>query len=336
MAKAIKLADIATQAGVSVATVSRVLNGKSVVADSTRHAVLSALDLLGYERPEKLREKKSGLVGLIVPELSNPIFPRFAQFVENALVPQGYLPMLATQMAGGATEDAYVDAMLEEHVSGIVFISGLHADSTANVERYQKITARGVPFVTINGANPLLSAPDFSTDDAFAITRSVRHLAALGHTRIGLAIGPTRFYPAAAKVGAYERAMEQILPDSQLHEAVTLFTVEGGQAAAAQLIEQGCTGIICGSDIMALGVIRYCELNSLNVPRDISVIGFDDSPIMSFTNPPLTTVRQPVKEITSAAVNTLISLIKGSDSFMGSMSFTPELVVRESTAAAAA
>ena len=114
MTERVRLADLARQAGVSTATVSRVLNGKETVAPATRQAVLTALDLLGYERPERLRQRPGGLIGLIVPELSNPIFPSFAQNLETTMAARGYTPLLCTQTAGGITEDAYVQLLLDQ------------------------------------------------------------------------------------------------------------------------------------------------------------------------------------------------------------------------------
>src|SRR6187402_3297323 len=108
-----RLADIARQAGVSEATVSRVLNDKPGVSPDTRQAVLTALDVLGYERPERLRKRSAGLVGLVVPELDNPIFPAFAQVIESVLAQSGYTPVLCTQTAGGVSEDEYVDMLLD-------------------------------------------------------------------------------------------------------------------------------------------------------------------------------------------------------------------------------
>src|SRR5512139_787219 len=131
-----RLAEIAAQAGVSEATVSRVLNAKPGVAEATRQAVLTALDVLGYDRPSRLRRKSAGLVGLIVPELTNPIFPAFAQTIENALAQNGYTPVLCTQVAGGVQEDNYVQMLLDRGVAGIIFISGLHADTTSDPQRY--------------------------------------------------------------------------------------------------------------------------------------------------------------------------------------------------------
>src|SRR5213075_3060631 len=114
---AARLADIAAQAAVSEATVSRVLNGKPGVAEGTRQAVLTALDVLGYERPAKLKQHSAGLVGLIVPELENPIFPAFAQVIESALARQGYTPVLCTQTPGGVHEDEYTKMLLERGVA---------------------------------------------------------------------------------------------------------------------------------------------------------------------------------------------------------------------------
>ena len=120
-----RLADVARKVGVSEATVSRVLNDKPGVSEQTRAAVLSALDVLGYERPTKLRGERARLVGLVLPELQNPIFPAFAEVVGGALAQQGYTPVLCTQTAGGITEAEYVDLLLAQQVSGIVFAGGL-------------------------------------------------------------------------------------------------------------------------------------------------------------------------------------------------------------------
>lgn len=331
MTNRIRLSDLAEQAGVSTATVSRVLNGKDTVAPSTRKAVLTALDLLGYERPERLRPRPSGLIGMIVPELTNPIFPIFAQHLESTMSASGYTPLLCTQTAGGVTEDAYVQMLIDQHAAGIVFVSGLHADTSTDIDRYQRLKDLGVPFVTINGNNPDVSAPDFSPNDASAIAEGVRHLASLGHTQIGMAMGPDRFIPSQQKALGFSETMEQIFPGEPAPIINALYTVEGGQSAAAQLIDMGCTGILCGSDIMALGAIRHCESAGLDVPKDVSIIGYDDSALMAFTNPPLTTFRQPVRPMCEAALTTLSGLINGSLSAPRSLTFQSELIVRKST-----
>ncbi|QMU68738.1 LacI family DNA-binding transcriptional regulator [Streptacidiphilus sp. P02-A3a] len=335
-----RLADIAAQAGVSEATVSRVLNGKAGVSATTRQMVLAALDVLGYERPTRLRQRSAGLIGLITPELSNPIFPAFTQVIEQVLTRYGYTPVLCTQTPGGSTEDELVELLVERGVTGIVFISGLHADTTADTERYARLIGKGVPFVMINGYSPRITAPFISPDDRAAMRMAVQHLAGLGHERIGLAVGPARFVPVERKLEGFADAMGERfgLDQAQVAELVqhSLFTVEGGQAAASVLLDRGCTAIVCGSDLMAFGAIRGVRARGLSVPGDVSVVGFDDSPLIAFADPPLTTIRQPVEAMGAAAVNVLLEEISGNPAQRGEFVFQPELVVRGSTAAAPA
>nr|BFE77881.1 hypothetical protein GCM10020093_004820 [Planobispora longispora] len=256
-----RLADIAAHAGVSEATVSRVLNGKPGVSAATRQAVLTALDLMGYERPQRLRQRSNGLVGLVTPELDNPIFPAFAQAFEKVLAQHGYTPLLCTRLPGGAAEDEFTEMLVERGVSGIIFVSGLHADVTANQDRYTRLLGQGVPIVLLNGHSGDVQAPFISPDDWAAARLAVQHLVDLGHERIGLAAGPSRFVPVIRKIEGYRRAMAQLLGETEVDELIahSLFSVEGGQAAASVLLERGCTGIVCASDLMALGAIRACR-----------------------------------------------------------------------------
>ncbi|MCX2967778.1 MULTISPECIES: LacI family DNA-binding transcriptional regulator [Streptomyces] len=333
-----RLADIAAQAGVSEATVSRVLNGKPGVAAATRESVLTALDLLGYERPARLRQRSAGLVGLITPELENPIFPAFAQVIAQALTRQGYTPVLATQTPGGSTEDELTEMLVERGVVGIIYVSGLHADTTADMRRYERLRARGVPYVLVNGFSPKVRAPFVSPDDRAAMRLAVTHLASLGHRRVGLALGPARFVPVQRKIEGFLRSLDERLgvrgPEAEACIQHSLYTLEGGQAAASTLLERGCTAVVCASDMMALGAIRAARQRGLAVPGDVSVIGFDDSPLIAFTDPPLTTIRQPVTAMGQAAVRALLEEIGGTPAPHSEFVFLPELVVRGSTAAA--
>jgi DNA-binding LacI/PurR family transcriptional regulator len=332
-----RLSDIARQAEVSEATVSRVLNDRPGVSADTRQAVLTALDVLGYERPERLRKRSAGLVGLITPELENPIFPAFAQTIESALSQSGFTPVLCTQTPGGVTEDEYVEMLLDRQVSGIVFVSGLHADTSADLERYQRLIARPLPIVLINGYAEGLNAPFISCDDRLAGEMAVAHLVALGHTRIGFVSGPQRFQNVQRKLEGYRAAMRRELGvhGRDLDEliALTLYGVEGGEVAANQLLNRDVTAFVCGSDLMALGVIRAARRRGLSVPADVSVVGYDDSPLIAFTDPPLTTLRQPVAAMGNAAIRQLVDEINGQGSPRSEYVYAPELVVRGSTAA---
>lgn len=328
-----RLADLAAYAGVSEATVSRVLNDKPGVATGTRQTVLTALDVLGYERPSKLRRSSAGLIGLVVPELTNPVFPMFAQIVETQLAGAGYTPVLCTQTPGGVHEDEYVQMLLDRGVSGIVFVSGQHADTRASTDRYAALRDRGLPMVLINGYRDDVDATFVSHDDRAAMQLAVRHLRDLGHTRIGFATGPSRYVPVERRAAAFRELMADLPVDVDELISTTLFTVEGGAAAGKQLIEAGATAIIAGSDVMALGVLRAAQQLGLSVPGELSVIGSDDVPFVGFVDPPLTTLQMNVNAMAEVAVGAVLGEIAGEEVEHREYLFAPELILRGSTAA---
>ncbi|MGW0997151.1 LacI family DNA-binding transcriptional regulator [Streptomyces sp. NPDC002520] len=327
-----RLAEVARKVGVSEATVSRVLNGKPGVSEQTREAVLTALDVLGYERPTQLRGERSRLVGLVLPELQNPIFPAFAEVVGSALAQQGFTPVLCTQTAGGVSEADYVELLLQQQVSGVIFFGGLYAQAESPHEHYERLSRRGLPTVLMNAAISDLDFPQVSCDDAVAVEQSAGHLLSLGHRRIGLVLGPPDHMPSRRKLAAARTALEGAgLELEEEDVAHALFSLEGGQAAAARLLQRGVTGIICASDPLALGAVRAARRRRLDVPGDVSIIGYDDSSFMTCTDPPLTTIRQPIEAMGRAAVELLVGELAGAKVTHDELLFEPELVVRGST-----
>jgi DNA-binding LacI/PurR family transcriptional regulator len=330
-----RLADVARKVGVSEATVSRVLNGRPGVSESTRQAVLTALDVLGYERPSKLRGERARLVGLVLPELQNPIFPAFAEVVGGALAQQGFTPVLCTQTAGGISEADYVDLLLEQQVSGVVFVGGNYAQREASHGHYARLTSRKLPVVLINASLEDLHFPRVACDDSVAMEQAMGHLISLGHTKIGLVLGPKDHIPSERKLSAARavatRAAIELGPELVVRAA---YSLESGQAAGFRLLSQGVTGIVCASDPLALGVIRAVRKTGRQTPADVSVVGFDDSALMSCTDPPLTTVRQPIELMGRAAIDLLVGQVSGMDVVLDELLFEPELVVRGSTAPA--
>ncbi len=236
-----RLAEVAKYVGVSEATVSRVLNSKPGISDSTRAAVLTALDVLGYDRPAKLRGERARLVGLILPELANPIFPAFAEVVAGDLAKRGFTPVLCTRTANGVAEADYVDMLLDQHVSGVLFCGGLYTQADADHEHYRRLRERGLPAVLVNAAVDDLGFPRVSVDDAHAVDQAYGHLVSLGHERIGLVLGPADHMPSARKIRRLPgrgQSRPETAASAELVER-TMFSMEGGHAAAARLVQAG-------------------------------------------------------------------------------------------------
>jgi DNA-binding LacI/PurR family transcriptional regulator len=332
-----RLAEVAQKVGVSEATVSRVLNNRPGVSDATRAAVLTALDVLGYERPTQLRGDRARLVGLVLPELQNPIFPALADVIGDALAQHGFTPLLCTRTAGGVSEAEYVDLLLQHRVSGVVFAGGLYAQADAPHEHYRRLAERRLPVVLINAGIEHLGFPRVSCDDAVAVEQGLGHLRALGHERIGMVLGGADHVPSRRKLASFRAGLAAAgLAPAEGAVEHTLFSIEGGQVAAGKLIDRGFTGLLCASDVLALGSVRAARRRDKAVPDQVSVIGYDDSQLMTCAAPPLTTVRQPIEAMGRSAVELLVSQIEGAEVSADELLFEPELVVRGSTAPAVA
>ncbi len=348
MAPKTRLSEVAEFAGVSTATVGRVLNGKAGIAPETRDAVLTALDVFGFERPARFRAETAGLVGLVMPDLQNPIFPAFAEAVSLRLVKNGLMPVLCTRTADAVSEAHYIRLLLKHNVAGIVFVGASYAD--AGPEYGRELRERRIPIVLINPADLNEGVSTVSVDDEAAVDQAMAHLGALGHERIGLILGPVGHVPSARKLAAYRAAHERGASAAQRGASErggqsgetsgddwrnlvvhTSFSMEGGAAAAARLLADHVTAIVCASDALALGAIRAARRRGLSVPGDVSVVGFDDSIYMIATDPALTTLRQPIEAMSAAAVESLNAQINGNRVPTDESVFEPELIVRSST-----
>jgi DNA-binding LacI/PurR family transcriptional regulator len=220
--------------------------------------------------------------------------------------------------------------LLEQHASGVVFAGGDYHEAAAPHEHYRLLRARGVPVVLINAAVDNLGFPCVSTDDGSAAVQAFTHLAALGHERIGLVLGPEDHMPSRRKLAAFTEAAQRAgISAAPVEHA--LFSLEGGQAAATRMLREAVTGVICASDVLALGAIRAVRRAGLTVPGDVSVVGFDDSAWLVCTDPPLTTVRQPIQSMGRSAVALLVNQMESAITHPEELLFEPELVVRGST-----
>jgi LacI family transcriptional regulator, repressor for deo operon, udp, cdd, tsx, nupC, and nupG len=327
----IGIAGVAQAAGVSEATVSRVINNRGTVATGTRKAVEEAMRTVGY-----VRAHAGSLVMLVTPGLVDPFFAQMADRIVVGLGLHGLRGVVCSAPVGGAQELDFASAMLDAGAVGSIFVSASNTLENADPGVYRLLESRAVPYVCINGAAGGSNAPVLSTDDRLAAEISVDHLWRLGHRRIGLIAGPKGNRPSDRRVDGFLAAMKSrgaTGPDAPVvrHE----YSVEGGVSAASRLCEDpAVTAIVAASDEMALGAIRSARWTGLQIPADLSVVGYDDALPLEFLDPPLTSVRQPTERIAAAVVQMLIGLIRGRHVSETELFFSPELIVRSSTAPA--
>ncbi|HIY25404.1 MAG TPA: LacI family transcriptional regulator [Candidatus Brachybacterium merdigallinarum] len=328
-----RLIDIARRAGVSEATVSRVLNGRAGVNDQTRQSVLDAARSLGRPMgPEALGGGPT--IGVLVPDLDNQVFTAWAERIEAEAFERGASTLVALRARTVEREREILHRLLHAGASALIVISGHHAQQNGPVEHYREVTAAGAPLVLINGVREDLDAAFLSTDDDHAIRSVLTHLQDLGHQRVGLAVGDEHTWPVREKLRAFEDVTAVWAPDPQ-PVSFTDFSYAGGYEAARDLVGRGVTAIVCGSDVMAAGALEGVRSLGLTVPEDVSVVGYDDVFWAALTNPPLTTVRQAVTSIARAAVRA--ALAGGEQSRRPARTevvVRPQLVSRGSTAAA--
>ncbi|MCT1867418.1 LacI family transcriptional regulator [Dermabacter sp. p3-SID358] len=325
MAK-VRLIDIARKTHVSEATVSRVLAGKPGVNAATRDKVLAAARSLG--RTDDVLDDAAPLIGLVVPNIENPIFSLFLERLEAEARAANLETLVSINTRSEEQEAASMQRLARAGARGIVIVSGQHAHDETSIEHYLACVDNGVKLCLVNGVRPGLDASFISTDDSKAVVLALEHLRHLGHERVGLAVGDEHTWPVRGKVSAFEQHWS--------HEygcvAYTDFSLAGGYQAALELYDQGCTAMVCGSDQMALGAISAIRDLGLRVPRDMSVVGYDGIPLGANHTPALTTVRQPVPMIARAAVRSVSSAAGESRQAPRAVFVVPpELVVRQTT-----
>jgi len=329
------LAEIAEAAGVSISTVSRVLNRRPGVNEETRRRVLKVLTEKPYAPRGLGALQRTGTLGLLVPELSNPVFPAFAEALETRAAGRGYSSVLCNTRSATMREEEYVRMLLARGVEGMVFVSPESTDTAASHDHYRQLKAEGVHMVFVNGGLPSLDVPEVGVDEQAAGYLATRHLLELGHRRIGFDSGPSRSMPSRLKAAGWVVALEEAGVGYSVELVATApYGPAGGAEAMARLLETvRPTGVICSSDLMALGAISEAQHRGLQVPRDLSVVGFDDIPLASYCTPALTTLAQPIQDIAAAAVDGLLADLESDPTPPAhSRVFRPRLVVRDSTA----
>lgn len=324
-----RIRDVAVIAGVSTATVSRVLSHPALVSEATRLAVQHAIEATGYrpnEAARNLRHRRTGGIVALVPDLANPFFAKILSGIASVLSPAGYNLLIADTRATDLTRlGDYADP---SRADGLI-----NLDGSIPVDLLQG----RVPVVEACEWVPGSTAPKVRIDNQAAAALAVDHLADLGHRRIGHVAGPLGNVLSLARLEGYRAQMAKrdlsVRPDD-IYQGD--FSLESGRETAqlwlADRADLRPTAVFLASDAMACGFIAELSRHGVNVPKDVSVVGFDDIELTSHIAPPLTTIHQPRAAIGRRAAERLLALIEGRDQGQGDELLEVTLMLRRSTA----
>lgn len=312
------IADVARRAGVSTATVSRVLSGVGRARPETHARVEAAARELGFRPSDvarSLKRRSTLTLGLIVTDIENPYFPQLVKAVEDAAIAEGYAILLCNADEDPEREASYLDFLVDRRVDGLII-----AASTIGMRQGEWLAGAPLPVVLVNTAVDGDALPTIVSDNRGGGRTAAEHLLALGHRRFGYLMPPPRNLDAPERLAGVEAALsgsEDLGSRSQPTLAIGhgAPTVTGGQTAMTELLggPDRPTAVIAYNDLMAIGAMRAIRTAGLGVPADISLIGFDDVAFAAFVEPALTTLRQETAEMGRWAVATLTARIKGSD-----------------------
>lgn len=321
---------VARQAGVSVATVSRVLNGQNTVSAKTRMKVEEAIKKLNYEPSllgRNLRTSESRLLLILIPTISNPFYLEIIKGIEQVAISQNYNILLCETDSNPEKENIYFDLVRKKMADGIISM-----DPAVNVETLKKL-AENYSIIQCSEYEEGTGIPYVTIDNEEASYRAVKHLIQIGHKKIALMNADEKFLFARQRKMGYKRALEEngitlkneyIIPTQQLG-------FENGQHAMKKILnlQDRPTAVFAVSDLLAIGALKEINASGLHVPNDIAVVGFDKIDFSNMTNPTLTTIAQPMQRMGNVAARMLIEKIKGEE--VESIILDHELVIREST-----
>jgi len=328
--------DVARVAGVSTATVSRALTSPGRVSERTRDLVLEAVETTGYvanEMARNLRRQRANSICVIAPELSNPFFSNIISGIEQICKPQGYGVIVTESSSTDEEKAGLINMMASARVDGFIVLDG---NLDHSMLKTRGPSGRPVPIVSACEWRNGSLAPSVTVDNVGGAMQAVKHLAALGHTKIGHISGPEENVLTAARMQGYKKGLDSSgLAYREDYVLRGEFSLESGQRAAEHWLKMPDrpTAIFCASDREAFGFISQVSKNGVQVPRDVSVIGFDNIEVSGFFVPALTTVSQPRVEIGRVAAKMLFDLIQENEHHtMENLQLDVSLVISESTA----
>ncbi|MBB5180475.1 alanine racemase [Planomicrobium koreense] len=321
---------VAKHAGVSVATVSRVLNGQTTVTAKTKQKVEEAIQYLNYEPSmlgRNLRNSESRIVLVLIPTISNPFYFEIIKGIENMALSQNYSILLCETDSKPEKEEIYFDLLRKKMADGIISM-----DPAVNVETLKEL-AENYAIIQCSEYGGGMDIPYVTIDSEEASYRAVKHLIQIGHQKIALMNSDEKFLYARERRMGYERALQESgIPLNKNYISYTQeLGFEQGQLAMKKILhlDDRPTAVFAVSDLLAIGALKEIKAAGLQVPQDIAVVGFDKIDFSNMTNPALTTVAQPMYKMGTIAARMLIDKIRGKA--VDSVVLGFELVIREST-----
>ncbi|MGH3211063.1 MAG: LacI family DNA-binding transcriptional regulator [Trebonia sp.] len=334
----VSIREVAAHAGVSVATVSNVLNRPDIVARPTRDRVNASIRELGFVRNESARQLRAGrsrTIGLVVLDVANPFFTDVARGVEDEANKAGLAVILCNSDDQERKEKRYLELLEEHRVQGVLITPVFGAGS-----RLARLQRRGTPVVLVDSRSPSRGQCSVAVDDVLGGDLAVSHLLTEGHRHIACISGPRSIRQVADRLEGALRAFERAgHPAEDLHIIdVGALNVASGQKAGADIAAMAAadrpTAVFCTNDLIALGVLQEMTRHKISVPEDISIVGYDDIDFAAAAAVPLTSVRQPRQQLGRTAARMLLEEAAAGDSHQHQqVIFEPELIVRQSTKA---
>jgi LacI family transcriptional regulator len=325
------IVDVAARAGVSTATVSRVLSGSGVARPATRERVIEAARDLAYHPSgvaRALKRAETRTLGLVVTDIANPFFPQIVRGVEDEAHRLGYGVLLCNASDDPARELATLDLLVERRVDGIVVASGR---ATRRLAR--RLATLPMPVVLVNAHARVPGLASIGTAQRAGARLAAAHLLSLGHRRLGFVGAPPGHVAAGPRrAGVVDALRGAGLDPSALVAVPGDGRVEGGVRAVERVLAEADppTGVVAYNDLAAIGALKALRSAGVPVPAGVAVVGFDDIEAASWTDPPLTTVRQPTAEMGRRAVEQITAALRGAGD-TAPVVLAPELVVRAST-----
>ena len=336
--KTITIYDIAKEAQVSVATVSRVLNNTAPVKESTREIIMAVIEKHQFQPnalARSLLKKETGTIAMILPDITNPFFPEVFWGAENVAREKRYTFFLCDTAGEHSRESEYLSILREKRVDGIIFLGGRINLTQCPPELSQEVIelAKHVPIVLVNGNLPRSGLHRIYTDEEEGAALATQHLLDLGHRRIAFLGGMEETSTTQMKLKAVRMKLKA--HGLTLRKDWTLFhdfSIEGGRALMDRMLEQEerPTAVLCVNDFTAIGALKSAVEHGLRIPEDLSIVGFDNSPLSRAVIPELTTVSQNTNRLGELSVEMLHELISGGNPRKRTV-LPPQLVVRAST-----